>query len=103
MTAAQWDVRKARDAEHDMQGLSEGVEVERRLAEWWPLAQATDQQWLHDLKLAPQSISPAMLTYLRSLPAPPRILGIRMEFLLKGSRWKDKDLSAKVGFDAWTQ
>ena len=34
-TAATWDIRKARDAEHDMQGLREGVEVERRLREWW--------------------------------------------------------------------
>ena len=34
-TTSGWDVRKARDAEHDMQGLSEGVEVEKRLGEWW--------------------------------------------------------------------
>jgi rubrerythrin len=32
-TTGAWDTRKARDIEHDMQGLSEGVEVERRLCE----------------------------------------------------------------------
>jgi hypothetical protein len=41
--------------------------------------------------------------YLRELPAPPRILGIRYEYLLKGERWKDKDLSARVGFEARSQ
>jgi hypothetical protein len=64
-TASQWDVRKARDAEHDMQGLSEGVEVERRLGE--------------------------------------RIMGIRYEYLLKGSRYQDRDLSARFGFNVWAQ
>ena len=34
-TGASWDVRKGKDAEHDAQGLSEGVEIEKRLAEWW--------------------------------------------------------------------
>lgn len=100
-TAATWDVRKARDAEHDMQGLSEGVEVERRLGEWWRL--------LHN-RIMPQEGNPpgdapsqAMYGYLSSLPAPPRILGIRMEYLLKSDRWKDKDLSARFGLDVRSQ
>src|SRR5580765_4359456 len=38
-TTGGWDIRKARDIEHDMQGLSEGVEVERRLGEWWDYLQ----------------------------------------------------------------
>lgn len=100
-TAASWDVRKAKDAEHDMQGLSEGVEVERRLAEWWAQIRETEKAG-GDWDELPD-MGNATFDYLRSLPAPPRILGIRMEFLLKGSRWKDKDLSAKVGFDAWSQ
>lgn len=32
-TTGAWDDRKARDAQHDMQGLSEGIEIERRLGE----------------------------------------------------------------------
>lgn len=64
-TAATWDVRKERDAQRDMQSLSEGVEVERRLRE--------------------------------------RVHGIRYEYLLKGQRREDRDLSARVGFGAYTQ
>jgi hypothetical protein len=64
-TLSTWDVRRARDAEHDMQGLSEAVEVERRLGE--------------------------------------RIMGIRYEYLLKGYRAEDRDLSAKFGLKVWSQ
>jgi hypothetical protein len=64
-TAASWDVRKARDAEHDMQGLSEGVEIEKRLGE--------------------------------------RIMGIRYEYMLKGARYADKDLSSRFGLNVWAQ
>jgi hypothetical protein len=46
-TAAAWDVRKARDAEHDMQGLSEGVEVEKRLARWWGALQPLKREHEH--------------------------------------------------------
>jgi hypothetical protein len=64
-TLSTWDVRRARDAEHDMQGLSEAVEVERRLGE--------------------------------------RVMGIRYEYLRKGYRAEDKDLSAKFGLKVWSQ
>ena len=95
-TAATWDVRKARDAEHDMQGLSEGVEVERRLSDWW------DQ--LHNKERAVGDImEPATREYLLALPAPPRILGIRYEYMLKGYRSEDKDLSARFGLKVWAQ
>ena len=98
-TAATWDVRKARDAEHDMQGLSEGVEVERRLAEWWfNIHHGAGANTLPDT-----SCSPAMYEYLHGLTWAPRILGIRYEYLLKGDRWKDKDLSQRFGFDVRSQ
>ncbi len=71
-TAATWDVRKARDAERDMQGLSEGIEVERRLAEWWEQIHVTEASTIRI-----DDASPTMIAYLRSLSAPPRILGIR--------------------------
>lgn len=115
-TTGAWDVRKARDAEHDMQGLSEGIEVERRLAEWWTLIRehggpkrgdttaeifakrpwADQEAWG---KAAVDGLTPSMATYLSSLPAPPRILAIRYEYLLKGERWKDRDLAARFGID----
>lgn len=101
-TTATWDVRKARDIEHDMQGLSEGVEVERRLGEWW--------QWVHDKSEYPVSMirtgpdaPKAMIDFLKSCPASPRIHAIRYEFLLKGYRSEDKELSARLGITAWTQ
>jgi hypothetical protein len=111
-TAASWDIRKARDAEHDMQGLSEGVEVERRLGKWWDMlhngscegltnSQACNEIGAGGWETAQENVD--TVAYLRDLPAPPRILGIRYEYLLKGDRWKDKDLSAQVGFDARSQ
>jgi len=112
-TAASWDRRKELDAQHDMQGLSEGVEVERRLGEWWHLAHAgdlgPDNQGLRDAYYYVQDaggeikIKKAMWEFLRSIPAPPRILGIRYEYLLKGERWRDKDLTARFGFDCRSQ
>ena len=96
-TAGGWDVRKARDAEHDMQGLSEGVEVEKRLGEWWQLIRK------HDGEHSVQDIPEATYRYLHSIPAPPRILGIRYEYMLKGDRWVDKDLSARLGVEVRSQ
>jgi hypothetical protein len=110
-TAATWDVRKARDAEHDAQGLSEGVEVERRLGEWWQ--QIKDKRpfvfrgygVMTEAQAAARGLIPtvAMVKYLLALAAPPRILGIRYEYLLKGYRSEDKDLSARFGLRVWSQ
>lgn len=95
-TAASWDVRKARDAEHDMQGLSEAIEVEQRLGEWWRV--------IHDC--SGEVISKAglrMTEFLAHSAAPPRILAVRYEYILKGERRKDKDASARFGFTVRTQ
>lgn len=91
-TTGAWDVRKARDAEHDMQGLSEGVEVEQRLAHWHRqlVVSTIPENW---------KVLQRMQDFLKSLPAPPRILAVRYEYLLKGERWKDKDLAARFGFE----
>lgn len=105
-TAAQWDIRKARDAEHDMQGLSEGVEVEKRLGEWWQLLHLdVEEEAEHSAEInkASEEMSRSMIDYLSDLPAPPRILGIRYEYLLKGSRYADKELSARFGLNVWAQ
>lgn len=96
-TAASWDVRKERDAQHDMQGLSEGIEVEKRLGEWWERLRSIRA---HENYVWSANIPHNMAAYLRSLPEPPRILGIRYEYLLKGERWVDDDLSRRVGFTA---
>jgi hypothetical protein len=102
-TAATWDVRKARDAEHDMQGLSEGVEVEKRLGEWWGKIHGIGMWGAWANTLPDPSCSAAMYKFLHGLPSPPRILGIRYEYLLKGSRYADKDLSARFGLNVWAQ
>ena len=103
-TAAAWDVRKARDAERDMQGLSEGIEVERRLGEWWQaLRGGIMPEIITDGRRPQDAVSPAMMAYLSALDAPPRILAVRMEYMLKGERWRDKDLSARLGFEARSQ
>jgi len=100
-TTGQWDVRKARDIEHDMQGLSEGVEVERRLAKWYEEI----QEYSPDLKSWAEATgtSVAMAKYLATVGAAPRIHAIRYEFLLKGERWKDKELSARLGIECRSQ
>ena len=109
-TAATWDIRKQRDAEHDMQGLSEGVEVERRLAHWWHVlhddpAPKTFPEFVDRIwgEAMPQGNANAIINYLRALDAPPRIHAIRYEYLLKGSRRRDKDLSQRLGVDAYAQ
>lgn len=94
-TAATWDMRKEKDAQHDMQGLSEGVEVEQRLAEMWSKGR-------QDSKYA-GTATKEMWEFLQSQPAPPRILAIRYEYILKGERWKDKELSARLGMECRSQ
>lgn len=84
------DLRKLADIQHDDQGLSEGIEVERRLRKWWE----NRYNFRNDSRLG---------DWLISLSAPPRIDAIRYEFLLKGERWKDKQLSQQVGFDVRSQ
>lgn len=98
-TAATWDMRKEKDAQHDMQGLSEGVEVEQRLARWWHQLQGEDAAGT----TGTWATNPDMITFLKSQPAPPRILAIRYEYILKGERWKDKDLSARLGMECRSQ
>lgn len=109
-TTGSWDHRKERDARHDMQGLSEGVEIDLRLAAWWTVIHADKAPtglyghpnamaaWL-----AETGVSSAMYEFLLSCAAPPRILGIRYEYLLKGDRWKDKDLTARLGVESRVQ
>lgn len=97
-TTGAWDVRKARDIEHDMQGLSEGVEVERRLGAWW-------HRMREDMRtpVLESEIPANMQEYLAHVPNPPRIAAIRYEFLLKGDRWKDKELGARLGMEVRSQ
>jgi hypothetical protein len=98
-TTSAMDARKLRDAERDMQGLSEGVEVEQRLARQWQYAQETRAPGRQPLN--------AVGEWLYSLSAPPRIIAIRYEYVLKGERDKRsrvaKALSARVGFEARIQ
>jgi hypothetical protein len=98
-TAASWDQRKEQDARHDSQGLSEGVEIEQRLARWWK--QLHDNQI--DKEMIDENYSDAMAQYLVAVTAPPTIYAIRYEFLYKGERRIDKSLSAEYGFPCRVQ
>ncbi len=94
-TTATWDTRKEKDAAIDLQGLTEGIEVEQRMARWW--------EALHVEGDTHEPISTEVRKYLVSIPAPPRVHAIRYEFLLKGSRYVDKELTERVGFEARSQ
>jgi hypothetical protein len=50
-----------------------------------------------------KNVSLQMRQYLRSVDSPPRILAVRYEFLLKGDRWKDRDLSERFGVEMRSQ
>jgi hypothetical protein len=103
-TAATWDIRKERDAGHDMQGLSEGVEVERRLSEWWQKRKTLGPPAKGETKLSDGTEQPKWFRDIyKEDGGPPRIHAIRYEFMLKGSRRKDKDLSARLSLDAYSQ
>jgi hypothetical protein len=105
-TAAKWDRRKAEDAKRDMQGLSEGVEVEKRLGEWWTALhkeKVVDRAELTLGVIHAYDMNQATANYLMNAPAPPRIMGIRYEYLLKGDRWTDKDLTARLGVEVRSQ
>jgi len=106
-TASVLDTRRLKDAEHDMQGLSEAPEVERRLAEWWEIAQQLKEDELTDSELAAEvggtSSDARTMAFLRVLASPPRILAIRYDYLLKGSRDKDDRLTDRFGFAPYVQ
>lgn len=90
-TTGTWDRRREADAQTDMQGLSEAIDVENRMAEAWRLI----QQELQDGGTSPRRaritdlVSADVDQWLANQPEPPRILGVRYEYLLKGSRRKD--------------
>lgn len=93
-TTGSWDRRKASDAETDMQGLSEAIDVENRLAEAWKIVQmpairvaANESNFA--TRLAELTETTRTLDWLLTQPEPPRVLGVRYEYILKGSRRKD--------------
>lgn len=110
-TTGSWDRRKKQDAEIDMQGLSEAVDVENRMAEAWTIAikwkELAQSQLSREAAVAladphhPEMIRVASLVSIRifewlsTLPAPPKIHAVRYEYLLKGSRREEKDTNPK--------
>lgn len=106
-TTGSWDRRKKQDAEIDMQGLSEAVDVENRLAEAWERGQqevqVTDKgghtvlshQTVQAKERIDQLVSPRIAQWLLTQPSPPRVFAVRYEYLLKGTRREDKDTSPK--------
>ena len=79
-TAASWDRRRSAENHHDVQGLSEMAAVEARLTSWAAaLKDGTGEEvpaWFAELYAAHGHTPPVM--------------GVRMEFLLKGERREDK-------------
>jgi len=99
-TTGAWDRRKELDAQVDMQGLSEAVDIERRFGEAW--------EWLHTAPPTQEAndhiyalVSKRTADWLLGLPDPPTILGVRYEYLLKGSRKENK--KAGPGEPRWNQ
>ena len=102
-TTGSWDRRKESDAQTDMQGLSEAVDVDNRLAEAWSLLRsvpifldgddspaAVDRNNKAAQKALDRKVEPRVAQWLATLPEPPRVLGVRYEYLLKGPRRADK-------------
>lgn len=94
-TTGSWDRRKEMDAAVDMQGLSEAVDVERRFGEAWQIIHEMQVEGMNTENVAEfgrvkQLVSPRVAQWLSTLPDPPQILGVRYEYILKGSRKKDK-------------
>jgi hypothetical protein len=87
-TAGQWDRRKEQEAQIDMQGLSEAVDVDNRLSLAWYKIHA-DTQPTEDWDIN-NVADDNVQRWLMTLPSPPRILGVRYEYLLKGPRRQDK-------------
>lgn len=95
-TTGAWDRRKKADAEIDMQGLSEAVDVERRLGEAWDRLQVVGEEdfMRRDADRIYELVSPRIAQWLALQPSPPKILGVRYEYILKGARREDKNQPA---------
>lgn len=117
-TTGAWDRRKKADAEIDMQGLSEAVDVEKRLGEAWELLRESEMlretlDHASDTRLTIRQeqiilrinslVSSRIIEWLCSQPAPPKILGVRYEYILKGARREDKKFGASEGSRRWVQ
>jgi len=155
-TTGSWDRRKELDAQVDMQGLSEAVDVEKRLEGAWDLqrelkevaeqhasemqedahydelgedhecrvcgkyreectcidsagASDFDHSRMEELSAKVnilqtrigELVSDRTADWLSSLPDPPTVLGVRYEYLLKGSRKENK--KAQPGEPRWNQ
>lgn len=104
-TTGTWDRRRELDAQVDMQGLSEAVDVEQRFGEAWELLHkevmvaeafgpsanlADNAEYLDASQRVRELVSDRVAHWLRTQPDPPTILGVRYEYLLKGLRKQDK-------------
>lgn len=104
-TTGEVDRRKLDDIQRDAQGLSESVDVEIRLRRWWELIQSNltihqaDPSIVSGTKTIYKLVdcSEAMFKFLESQSSPPRVLGVRYEFLCKGYREEDRDATRELG------
>lgn len=75
-SAARWGKQQDDQNRHDFQGISEGMACEARLVARWRKLRSDN----------PPQADSRLDGILRNLPDPPRVNGIRMEFLIKGQR-----------------
>ena len=98
-TAGDLDVRRLRDAERDMQGLSEVPDIEMRLGQWWQELHQADRKSVRSFDIACMFVNHELIMrdYLQAQHSAPRVDAIRYEYLLKGRRDKNANLSARMG------
>lgn len=107
-TTGSWDRRKEAEAQIDMQGLSEAVDVDRRLAEAWQIVHNPEDsqqeegslvRFLSDAQTArlDEIVTARVAEWLQTLPTAPQVLGVRYEYLIKGARRQDKKDAEKPG------
>lgn len=110
-TTGSWDRRKELDAQVDMQGLSEAVDVDKRFARIWEITHhgpisAGGIHGLADKMVEGQELnklgSLRVVNWIADLSDPPSVLGVRYEYLLKGPRKKDTKQGSPT-FGRWNQ
>jgi len=86
-TAKEWGKKDDESARHDMQGLSETRVLEQRLGRWQQCLDEAQAQGLQDyLKLSPYEGIPQWFYDRWATGAPPTLMGVKMEYALKGRR-----------------
>lgn len=108
-TAAKYDERTARDNRYDMQGMSELAAIEARLERWYkaigtaivfgPQSGMSREQTAQFLSTeeTTKDIPSWFVDYILATSGAPKIMGVQMEYLLKGERFKEYEAGSYSG------